>query len=106
MAVRILGAGPSTAHQAVLRPCPTQQSQKDLPLEYIAMDWGALGRRTRRRRRRRGEEEEKEKRLATDVSSGANQKKKFQKKAKLEKSCLEAFLTELFLSFPKVIFIH
>ena len=53
------GCGPSTAHQAMLRRRPTQQSQKDLQLEYTAMYWGALERR-------------KKKRLTTDVGSGAN----------------------------------
>ena len=48
-----------TAHQAVLRWRP---AQKDLQLEYTTMYWGALGKRRRR----------KEKKMATDVSSGAN----------------------------------
>ena len=51
-----------TAHQAMLRRWPTQHSQKDLQLEYTTMYWGSLGRRRR----------EKKRRLATDVSSGAN----------------------------------
>ena len=50
------GCGPSTAHQAMLRQRPTQQSQKDLQLCTRGL-WG---------------EETKQSRLATDVSSGAN----------------------------------
>ena len=47
------GRKPSTAHQAMMRRRPTEQSQKDPQLEYTAMDRGALG------RRRRGEKKKK-----------------------------------------------
>ena len=56
-----LGRGPSTTRQAMLRWHPTEQTQKDLQLEYTTMYRGGLW----------GEEGEK-KGLATDVSSGAN----------------------------------
>lgn len=38
-----------TTHQTMLRWHPTRHNQKDLQLEYTAMNWGALGRRTRER---------------------------------------------------------
>ena len=44
------GYGPSTAHQAMLRWHPTQQSQKDLRLEYTTMYWGALERRRKNKK--------------------------------------------------------
>ena len=56
------GRGPGTSHQAMLRQHPTQHNQKDLQLEYTTRYWGPLGRRRK----------EKKRRLATDVSSGAN----------------------------------
>ena len=59
---------PGTAHQATLRRHPSEQSHKDLQLEYTTMYWGALRRRRRRKRKRK----KKKRRLATDVSSGAN----------------------------------
>ena len=43
------GHRPSTAHQAMLRWCPTEHNQKDLQLEYTTMYWGALGRRRKRK---------------------------------------------------------
>ena len=45
------GYGPSTAHQVMLRRCPTQQRKKDLHLEYTTMYWGALERRRKKRKK-------------------------------------------------------
>ena len=63
--VRILGVDV----EPLIRPCcggvPHKHNQKDLQLEYPTMYWGALGRRRR-----------KKKRLATDIRSVANVKKK------------------------------
>ena len=58
------GHGCGTAHQAMLRRCPTCHNQKDLQLEYTTMYSGHFG-----------EKKKKKKRLATDSSSGANLKK-------------------------------
>ena len=58
------GRSASTAHQATLRQRPTQHNSKDMQLEYTTMYWWSLGRR------------KEKKRLATDVSSGSNFKKK------------------------------
>ena len=51
-----------TAHQAMLRWCPTQHNQKDLQLRIHNYVLGVLW----------GEEVKKRGGLATDVSSGAN----------------------------------
>ena len=64
------GHGHGTTHPAMLRWCPTCHNQKDLQLEYTTMYWGALG---------RGRKKTKRKRLAADVSSGDNLKKKKQR---------------------------
>ena len=37
------GRGQGTAHQAMLRRCPSQHDQKDLQLENTAMYWGVWG---------------------------------------------------------------
>ena len=63
------GHRPSIPYQAILRQHPTKRNQNDLQLEYTTMYWGALG----RRRKKKG-------RLATDVGSGTNLKKKNQEK--------------------------
>ena len=56
------GCRHSTAHQAMLRLCPTCHNQKDPQLKYTTVHWGHLGRKSRKKKRR----------LATVVSSGAN----------------------------------
>ena len=43
------GRGQGTAHQAMLRQCPTCHNQKDPQLEYTTMYWGALGRRRKKK---------------------------------------------------------
>ena len=43
------GQGHGTAHQAMLRQCPTQHNQKDLQLEYTTMYWGALQSKSRKK---------------------------------------------------------
>ena len=61
------GRGHCTAHQAMLRPHPTQYNQKDPQLKYTTIyNWGDLGRK---------KQEKKKRRLATVVSSGANLEK-------------------------------
>ena len=54
------GHGHGTTHQAMLRQHPTEHNQRHSQLEYTAVSEGLWG------------EEEGKKRLATDVSSGAN----------------------------------
>ena len=54
------GRGHATAHRAMLKWRPTQHNQRNSQLEYTTMYWGLWG------------EEKKKRRLATDVSAGAN----------------------------------
>ena len=56
------GHGHGTTHQAMLRRHPTCHNQKDLQLEYTLCTGGLWGE----------EEEGEKKRLAIDVSLGAN----------------------------------
>ena len=57
------GCGHGTAHQAMLSLRPTQHNQRHSRLESTMMCWGLWG---------EEEERKKERRLATDISSGAN----------------------------------
>ena len=84
------GRGLGTTRQAMLRRHPTCHNQKDPQLKYATMFWGTLGRRR------------KKKKMATDVSSGANLKKK--KKEKINLSIyLSAFLS---IVYHLQIYIH